>query len=232
MQSNSADHGLSVRAKLARKTGHFDLDVDLRVGHGITVVFGPSGSGKSTILSIIAGLVKPDAGRVTVGAEVWHDSDTKKNHPIHDRRVAFVFQSLGLFPHLTALANVEFGVDRALSQAARTERARGSLARFRGEHLANRRPRTFSGGEGQRVALARAFAMTPRVMLLDEPFSALDGALRAEFVQDLKSFSTDLHIPILHVTHDRVEAAALADAVILLERGRVTRVGAPQEILG
>lgn len=222
---------LAVRARLSRKAGHFDLDVDLQVGRGITVVFGPSGSGKSTILSIVAGLLMPDAGRVSLGGDVWHDSETRKHHPIHDRRVAFVFQSLGLFPHLTALANVEFGVDRALSKSVRRERARASLARFRGEHLADRRPKTFSGGEGQRVALARAFAMTPRVMLLDEPFSALDAALRAEFVHDLKSFSSELQIPILHVTHDRAEAAALADTVILLERGRVTRVGLPQQVL-
>lgn len=227
-----SDGSLAVRAKLARPGGGFDLDVDLRVGRGITVVFGPSGAGKSTILSIVAGLIRPDVGRVALGSHVWHDSDTRAYHPVHDRRVAFVFQSLGLFPHLTALANVEFGVDRALSKADRRERARASLARFRGEHLSDRRPRTFSGGEGQRVALARAFAMTPRVMLLDEPFSALDSALRAEFVQDLRSFAADLNIPILHVTHDRAEAAALADAVILMERGRVAGVGTAQEVLG
>jgi molybdate transport system ATP-binding protein len=220
---------LVVRARLANG---FVLDVDFAVPPGVTVLFGPSGSGKSTTLAIIAGLVKPTAGRITVGEDVWFDSGVRVNVPVHLRRVAFVFQSLALFPHMTARENVEYGMDRALDARARGDRAAALLERFRVAHLAVRKPGTFSGGEAQRVALARALATSPRVMLLDEPFSALDRELRTELLADLRASLHELDIPTLFVTHHRQEARVLGERVVKLDHGKVQRVGTVEEVLG
>lgn len=223
---------LGVRARVVRSGGGFELDVDLTFGAGISVIFGPSGSGKSTTLGVVAGIVRPSLGRVTLGADVWLDTERRREVPIERRRIAYVFQSLGLFPHLSALGNVAFGIDRRVGAKEREERAQASLERFRAGHLARRKPRTFSGGEGQRVALARAFAMTPRLVLLDEPFSALEERLRGEFADDLRAFARELSIPVVLVTHDRGEARAIADHVVLMDRGRAVRSGPADEVLG
>ncbi|MBK8936828.1 MAG: ATP-binding cassette domain-containing protein [Polyangiaceae bacterium] len=232
----SADGGaadaLAVRARVVRPGGGFELDVDLTFGAGISVIFGPSGSGKSTTLGVVAGIVKPTTGRVTMGADVWLDTDRRAAVPIERRRIAYVFQSLGLFPHLSALGNVTFGMDRKTPAAEREKKAQACLDRFRAGHLAKRKPRTFSGGEGQRVALARAFAMTPRLVLLDEPFSALEEGLRAEFADDLRAFARELSIPVVLVTHDRGEARAIADHVVLMDKGRAVASGPASQILG
>jgi molybdate transport system ATP-binding protein len=208
----------------------FDLDVAFDVPPGVTVLFGPSGSGKSTTLAAIAGLVRPASGRIAVDDEVWFDSQANIQVAVHRRRVAFVFQSLALFPHMTALENVVYGVRRALDRSARARRARALLERLRVPHLADRKPRTFSGGEAQRVALARALATSPRVILLDEPFSALDGELRVELMADLRESIGELHLPVLFVTHHREEARALGDRLVLLKDGRVQRVGHIDEL--
>ncbi len=226
------DGTLSVVARHSLPGGSFSIDLEVDAPPGVTIVFGPSGAGKSTLLSIIAGLVVPDAGSVKLGGETWLDVERGVVVAPERRRVAYVFQSLALFPHMTALENASFGVDRALSKSERRSRAEASLARFRAAHLAKRKPATFSGGEAQRVALARAFAMSPKVVLLDEPFSALDAELRYEFVADVRSASRELGIPVLHVTHDRAEARVLGDQVICIEGGRVTLRGAPDQALG
>src|SRR6185437_4324343 len=148
---------LSVKVQLVR--AGFTLDVELEVPPGITILFGPSGSGKSTTLAAIAGLERPAKGRIALGDDVWFDAEKKVDRPVHTRGVAFVFQSLALFPHMTALANVEYGIDRALSREKRAHHAKEMLERFRVGHLAQRRPQNFSGGEAQRVALARALGM-------------------------------------------------------------------------
>jgi len=206
-------------------TSGFALDVAFDVPPGVTVLFGPSGSGKSTTLAAIAGLERPTSGRVAIGDEVWFDSATKTHVAAHRRRVAFVFQSLALFPHMTALENVAYGVERALAPAARARRAADLLERLRVPHLAGRRPRTFSGGEAQRVAVARALATSPRAVLLDEPFSALDRELRGELIADLRASLRELDVPVVFVTHHREEAQALGDRLVVLEGGRVARVG-------
>ena len=226
-----ASDALSVDVHLTLPGGGFELRVAFEVPPGITVLLGPSGSGKSTILATIAGLLAPDSGRITLGGEVWFDSNTRRNKPIHERRVAFVFQSLALFPHMTAAQNAAYGAPRSLPKDERRRRALASLERFRVAHLADRRPATFSGGEAQRVALARAFAMSPRAMLLDEPFSALDFTLRHEFIRDLRAAAQDLHVPILHVTHHRNEARILGDRAILVAHGRLTEAGAIDQVL-
>ena len=220
---------IDVRAK--HETGDFRLEATFDVPPGITVLFGPSGSGKSTLLATIAGILTPREGRIALGPEVWFDRKTGKNKPIHERRVAFVFQSLALFPHMTAAENAGYGVARGVASSERRRLAIASLARFRVEHLADRRPATFSGGEAQRVALARAFAMEPRAVLLDEPFSALDFTLRRSFIAELSAAALDLGVPILHVTHHRDEARILGRRAVLLDHGKVRAAGPIDEVL-
>ena len=228
MRSDAA--GLKVQIQVSRGAQGFALDVDFAAPQGVTVLFGPSGSGKSTTLAALAGLVRPTSGRIAPGDEVWFDSRARIDVPVHRRRVAFVFQSLALFPHMSAVDNVVYGMDRALDRRARERRAHGLLDRLRASHLADRRPATFSGGEAQRVAIARALATSPRVMLLDEPFSALDRELRVELIGDLRAVIRELEVPVLFVTHDRTEARALGERVVVLEKGRVVRIGSVDEM--
>lgn len=225
------DNALRARVRVQRPgSATFVLDVDFRAPAGVTVVCGASGSGKSTLLAAIAGLLRPVAGRITLGELVWFDAEQHIETPIHQRRVGYVFQSLALFPHLSALNNAVYGVDRQLPQATRRDRAMAALRRMRVAHLADRRPATLSGGEAQRVALARAFASQPRVILLDEPFSALDPHLRRELVVDLRDSVETLKVPLVHVTHQRDEAKALGDRVIRIDAGLITAVGTPDEV--
>ncbi len=231
----STDRTLYVRARhqhpAQTPAGGFAVDVEIEAPPGVTILFGPSGAGKSTLLSIVAGLVHPTEGLVRLGGETWFDASARVAWPPERRRVAYVFQSLALFPHMTAAENVAFGIDRAVPRSERDERAHASLSRFRVGHLAGRRPKTFSGGEAQRVALARAFAMSPRIVLLDEPFSSLDAELRYEFVAEVRAASRDLGVPVLHVTHDRAEARVLGDQVVCMSQGRVVARGAPDVAL-
>ena|SRR5438105_1897000 len=218
-------------ARLVVQIASFVLDVVIRVPAGISVLFGPSGAGKSTALAAIAGLRRPDRGRIALGDDVWFDSDAGIDRPVHLRGVAFVFQSLALFPHLSARANVGYGIDRRTPASDRARRAQAMLDRMKVGHLADRKPPTFSGGEAQRVALARAFAMSPSLVLLDEPFSALDRDLRKELCIDVKQAIADLGVPALLVTHHRNEARFLADRAIMIDAGRVTESGRVAELL-
>jgi molybdate transport system ATP-binding protein len=223
--------GAAATARGAGHVGGFTVDVAFEVPAGITILFGPSGSGKSTILSAIAGLTRPDAGRVALGEEVWFDSSRGIDRPIHRRAVAFVFQSLALFPHMSALLNVEYGIDRGVPRRERMRQALAMLERMKVHHVAQQRPVTLSGGEAQRVALARAFATAPRIALLDEPFSALDRDLRRELCADVRGAVSELGIPAIMVTHHRNEARMMGDRVLLLGEGRVLATGLPDEIL-
>ena len=215
----------------AGRAGGFTVDVAFEVPAGITILFGPSGSGKSTILSVIAGLLRPDAGRLALGDDVWFDSSRGIDRPIHRRAVAFVFQSLALFPHMSALLNVEYGIDRSVPRRERARQALAMLERMKVGHVAEQRPVTLSGGEAQRVALARAFATSPRIALLDEPFSALDRDLRRELCADVRGAVCELGIPAIMVTHHRNEARLMGDRVLLLGEGRLRAEGSPAEIL-
>lgn len=217
--------GSTLHLEVAWIRGAFSLDLTLAVPPGITVLFGPSGAGKSTCLQIIAGLERPARGRVRLDDEVWLDTAAGVDLPPERRRVAYVFQSLALFPHLDALGNVTYGMDRALPRAERHDRGAALLARFGIAHLARRRPATWSGGEAQRVALARALATQPRVMLLDEPFSALDQALRTQLGEEVRRLADELRLPMVLVTHDVAHAAALGDHVVHLEAGRLRAGG-------
>ncbi|HVW30776.1 MAG TPA: ATP-binding cassette domain-containing protein [Polyangiaceae bacterium] len=220
---------LSVELRLS--AGAFELDVAFEVPPGITVLFGPSGSGKSSTLAAIAGLAKPARGRVALGDATWFDAARGIDVPPESRGLSLVFQTLALFPHLTAQDNVEYGMDRALPRRERRDRARAMLERMRIGHVAGRLPRTFSGGEAQRVALARAFARSPRVVLLDEAFSALDRDLRYALGADVRELVAERSIPTIVVTHHRHEARTLADRAIALRDGRVEAQGAVRDVV-
>jgi molybdate transport system ATP-binding protein len=220
-----------LRVELQLQRGEFELDVALECPPGITCVMGPSGSGKSTILALLAGLAMPQRGKVTLGSEVWLDMARSICVPTHHRRLAYVFQGLALFPHMNALHNVTYGMDREIDRPTRAARAKTLLDKLGVGHLAKRRPRTFSGGEAQRVALARAIARSPQVVLLDEPFSALDRELRGQLTGLVRELVAELGIPMVHVTHSVVEARLLADQVVRIERGKVVQRGSAAEVL-
>ncbi|HEU4729110.1 MAG TPA: ATP-binding cassette domain-containing protein [Kofleriaceae bacterium] len=220
----------SLAASIRLCRGEFTLEVELDCPPGITCVMGPSGSGKSTILAVLAGLAVPDAGRIALGEDVWFDRASGIAVPVHARRLAYVFQGLALFPHMTALGNVEYGM-HDLARSDRPARAQALLDRVGVGHLAKRRPRTFSGGEAQRVALARALARAPKLVLLDEPFSALDRELRAQLTALVRELVVELGVPLVHVTHSVAEARLLADQIVRIERGKVVACGAAADVL-
>jgi molybdate transport system ATP-binding protein len=208
----------------------FLLDVSLQVPAGITILFGPSGAGKSTLLDCIAGLVRPDSGRIIAGEETLFDSQAAVNCPPQARRIAYVFQTLALFPHMSAEENISYGLD-GMPQQERSTRVEEILKAFRVEKLRARKPAEISGGERQRIALARSLVTQPRLLLLDEPLSGLDAELKAAIVDDLRTWNAARRIPILYVTHTREEVDALGVRVIAIDRGRVISTGTPMEVL-
>jgi molybdate transport system ATP-binding protein len=208
----------------------FALDVALEVGPGRCLALtGPSGAGKTTVLRIAAGLLQPNAGRVACGGEVWLDTARGRDVPPERRRVGVVFQDYALFPHLSARDNVGFGVV-GQPRPERRRRAQEALERLGVGALAGARPADLSGGERQRVALARALAREPRALLLDEPLAALDARNRTRAGHELQRTLAMTEVPVLLVTHDFGEAAALADDVAVLDRGRVVQRGVPDRI--
>jgi molybdate transport system ATP-binding protein len=230
-QVNGAALTAKVRKERSRSdTSPFVLDVSLEIPPGITILFGPSGVGKSTLLDCLAGLLRPDAGRIAIGEEVLFDSGSRANLPPQNRRIAYVFQSLALFPHMSVEENVSYGLADLHEQE---RRARGGeiLAAFRVENLKKRKPGEISGGERQRVALARSLVCLPRLLLLDEPLTGLDAELKAAIVDDLRAWNAAQRIPILYVTHSRDEVDALGERVIAMDHGRVVSAGTPQEVL-
>jgi molybdate transport system ATP-binding protein len=203
------------------------LDVELAFGDGITALLGPSGAGKSSLLAVVAGLLASRSGRGVLDGTVLTDTERGVRVPAHQRRVALVFQSLALFPHMSALENVAYGIPVATARTSKERRqvAHGWLARAHVVHVEKRRPSTLSGGEAQRVALARALASEPRALLLDEPFSAMDASLRLELGSELKALVDELSVPTVFVTHDLADAAAFATRSIHLDAGRVRAEG-------
>ena len=218
------------RKSYAAQGREFALDVDLRVAPGFTILFGASGAGKTTLLDCVAGLAKPDAGRIAAGERVWFDADRRVDLSPAKRRAGYVFQDLALFPHLTVAQNVEYGLAQ-LPQTARRAKADEILRAFRISHLAKRYPRETSGGENQRTALARTLVTDPAVLLLDEPLAALDAATKAQIIDDLRAWNRAHRIPILYVTHSREEVFALGERVIVLDAGRVVAEGTPHEVM-
>ena len=228
-----SDTRLTARLGLRRAFGGADfvLDVELDFASGLNVLFGPSGSGKTTILSALAGLLRPDSGRITLAGRPLFDARLNLDLPPNERRVALVFQSLALFPHLDALHNVAYGVPDPARASGRLAAASEWLGRMRVAHLSDRYPSSFSGGEAQRVALARALASAPRALLLDEPFSALDHGLARELCAELEEYVKSLALPVVLVTHDLRLARELGRDVTLLRAGRVEQIGLARELL-
>ncbi|MCT8971560.1 ABC transporter ATP-binding protein [Microbaculum marinisediminis] len=213
-----------------RQAKPIPLDADLSCAPGeVLALVGPSGSGKSTILRVIAGLYRPDEGRVGVGEETWLDTAAGTALPAYRRTVGFVFQSYALFPHMTAQANVEAALDHVGTER-RSARARELLTLVHLDGLEGRRPAELSGGQQQRVAVARALARDPKVLLLDEPFSAVDRATRKRLYREIAELRRSLDVPVILVTHDLDEAVMLADRIAVLHRGRILQTGTPQEI--
>lgn len=219
--------GLQVELKQATP---IPLDVAFECVPGqVMALVGPSGSGKSTILRAVAGAYRARAGRIVADGEIWFDSNAGILVPAHRRVAGIVFQSYALFPHMTALANVAAAMGH-VPRHARAARAADLIAMVHLAGLEGRRPAELSGGQQQRVAVARALAREPKVLLLDEPFSAVDKATRARLYAELAALRRRLSMPVVLVTHDLDEALMLADAMCLLHRGRILQHGRPLDV--
>ena len=206
------------------------IDVSLRLGAESGILFGPSGAGKSSILRLIAGLERPLSGLVRLGDEILFDSTAGINRPLRKRRIGLIFQDDLLFPHLDVAANLRFGLKGWTRSEADSRVA--EVAKLCGVgHLLPRRPETLSGGERQRVGLARALAPRPRLLLCDEPVSALDMAARDILIDRIRSVQQSEQIPVLYVTHSPSEAVALGSRLFLLDRGKVVDRGPPLDVL-
>ena len=198
-------------------------------GAPVTVLFGPSGAGKTTVLRALAGLDRPEAGTIVFDGETWFDAARSVDVAPQARGVGLLFQDYALFPHLSVAANLGYGLHR-LARGAREERVADLAERFGLDGLLSRRPGELSGGQRQRVALARALAPRPRLLLLDEPLSAIDAPLRESLRGALRHLLEQADVPAVVVTHDRVEALALGDRLAVLVEGSIRQVGPVHEV--
>ncbi|MEZ5755095.1 MAG: molybdenum ABC transporter ATP-binding protein [Paracoccaceae bacterium] len=216
----------------------FTLQVAFDASPGVTALFGRSGSGKTTVINAVAGLLRPDQGRITANGTVLLDTEAGCDLPAHRRRIGYVFQDARLFPHLTVRQNLLYGRWFAPRRGAMGKDASGKPADFARivdlldiAPLLDRRPAALSGGEKSRVAIGRAILSDPRLLALDEPLAALDEARKAEILPYLERLRDELRLPILYVSHAMAEVARLANTIVLMEAGRVTAAGPTAEIL-
>ncbi len=221
---------MTLAVRVQKRLAQFTLDISFATESGITILFGESGSGKTTLLRCVAGVTRPDAGRIAIGEQVLFDSERQVDVPPPRRRVGFVFQQLALFPHLTARDNIAYGI-ADLAPAERTARIDAIARSFRIAHLLDRRPAAISGGERQRVGLARSLVGDPGMLLLDEPLSALDHATQTRIIEDLLRWNDARQIPVLYVTHSQREVFALGRRVLLIEAGRIVGDGQPDRVM-
>ena len=223
---------MSLQAQLQARVGSFDLDVDLSIAPGeVVALLGPNGAGKTSVLRALAGLLTIDAGRIALDGIVLDEPANAIRMPVEQRPIGVVFQDYLLFPHLSVLENVAFGLrSRGVGRTTATARARSWLERVGLGQSANRKPGSLSGGQAQRVALIRALATDPALLLLDEPMAALDASARVELRRELRQHLESFRGVRLLVTHDPVEAMAMADRLIVLEHGRVLQTGSPAEV--
>ena len=217
-----------IQARFRKGWQDFTLDVDLQLpGRGITALFGHSGSGKTTLLRCFAGLGSRPQGRCLVNGEVWQDEH--QFLPTHRRAIGYVFQDANLFPHLSVLKNLRYGQSR--SRSAPSIALDQAITLLGIEHLLHRKPAELSGGEKQRVGIARALAVSPQLLLMDEPLAALDLARKREILPYLETLHDELQIPILYVTHSPDEVARLADHLVVMSGGRALAQGPLTELL-
>lgn len=217
-----------IELSLSLTRGDFSFSVETQLpGSGVIGVFGPSGCGKTTLLRTIAGL-EPASGTVRINGDLWQDEKHKR--PVHQRPLGYVFQEPSLFPHLTVEQNIKFGVQR-IDPGLRKVSWEQAVALLNLENLIDRRPDKLSGGEQQRVAIARALAVSPSVLLMDEPLSALDQGLKNDILPYLETLHRQLEIPILYVSHSLEEISRLSDHLLLMDKGRVLASDATSEVL-
>lgn len=209
---------------LDTRRGGFHLQLECRLGSGWTVIFGPSGAGKSTLLRLLAGLDRPDHGQIVLDGHTLTDAAQNLYRKPGHRQTALVAQQPALFPHLSVTANVAYGLTR-LDRLARDAHVEEMLELVDAKSLGDRRPRNLSGGEAQRVALARALAPHPRLLLLDEPFAALDGAASDALLSRLQTWLSEHQVQTVLVTHDATDAYATGAEVALLREGRLAALG-------
>lgn len=213
-----------LNASIRKELPNFTVDIELRFDNGILVFFGPSGSGKSTILNCLAGLQKPSAGRILLNNRVFFCKQQRINVPARQRRIGYVFQDYALFPHLTALQNVEYGLKASgVERQTADEKAQQYLALVGLQEEQHKYPEMLSGGQKQRIALARALANEPGVLLLDEPLSHLDPESRSQLQLELKELQEKTGVTMLLVTHNMTEAALLGHKVSFLRRGTIEK---------
>lgn len=214
---------MSIEARFKWVKRDFTLDIELNTpSRGVTAVFGPSGCGKTTLLRLIAGLERCNSGYLKIGDHVWQDG--RDFTPPHQRAIGYVFQEASLFAHLSVEQNVEYGMKR-VPKAERKVSVDHGVELLGIGHLLKRKAHQLSGGEKQRVAIARALAVSPQILLMDEPLSALDLSLKREIMPYLESLHDELDIPIIYVSHSPDEVARLADRLVLLENGQVRAEG-------
>jgi len=217
---------LSIR----RRQGAFNLDVELAAGQGVTALFGPSGSGKTSVVNMVAGLARPEAGRIVVDGRVLFDAKAGLDLPPEKRRLGYVFQEARLFPHLSVKGNLNFGRDRV--PAGERSIDFDMVVEVLGiDHLLDRRPALLSGGEKQRVAIGRALLASPRILLMDEPLASLDPGRKAEVLPFIAGLARRFATPILYVSHAMDEVLQLADTLVLMEAGRAVACGPAEDIL-
>jgi molybdate transport system ATP-binding protein len=207
-----------------KRLGDFSLSAKFETERGVTALFGPSGSGKSSLVNIIAGLLKPDKGRIAIDGDVMFDSAGGVNVPPHKRGIGYVFQEGRLFPHMNVRSNLDYG--RWMSGIRKDAATFDRVVHLLGiGHLLDRRPGALSGGERQRIAIGRALLMQPRLLLLDEPLASLDAARKAEIFPYLERLRDEARVPMIYVSHSPAEIRRIANAVVTLEDGKVRAAG-------
>lgn len=226
-----------IEIKFTKKlNNHFPIDIDWKSDNGITVLFGPSGSGKSITLQTIAGFVHPESGYIKINGNTVYDTKNKINIAPQKRKTGYLFQNYALFPHLTVVQNILFAYNKSavcgvIREITEYEELMSILELFELRGLENSYPAQLSGGQQQRVALARALMSKPELLLLDEPFAAIDLIIRKKLRMEIKELQRRLSIPMVFITHDIHEALMMADNLIIYDRGNVVQQGEPQYIL-
>lgn len=210
---------IEVQATFKRQ--NFELDISLQLQHRVTALFGSSGSGKSTLLSIIAGIIKPDHGRIVIDGECVFDDSKRINKPIHERRIGLVFQDGRLFPHMTVERNLRYA-SQFIPKAEQQFKFEDIARLLEIEGLLKRRPHQLSGGEKQRVALGRVLLSSPRLLMLDEPLASLDEKLKRQILPFLKLVADKINIPMIYISHSKTEIDQITNDVIHISAGRIS----------